>query len=182
MSKFTPDAASEFLWAVEMVVKGILLPDLRNGPMNLSPFEGEQSYEVALNMVQDIVKEDWVLAARVLWLQFGIERWQAFIKMRTDAGVTGRVDHFAIERELGVRLNLLAHYIQTKYVGKYRNGFMDDFVGILKWLHEHHGDKVHFSSWINRMLKRRTGLERENDPYADKLSYSLLCKHFGVSE
>ena len=108
MSKFTPNAAKEFLWAVEMVVNGIILPDLING-RTMTPFEGEQSYEVALNIVQDTVKEDWVFVARAIWLNFGIERWQEFIKKWNDSGSIERVSYFAIERELGVRLVLLDH-------------------------------------------------------------------------
>ena len=134
MSKFTPDAASEFLWAVEKVVNGIILPDLTNG-RTMTPFEGEQRYEVALNIVQDTVKEDWVVVARAIWLNFGIERWQEYIKKWNDSGSTEKVDHFAIERETGVRLVVLDNYIQTRYVGKRRSSFMDNFVefNLLFW-------------------------------------------------
>ena len=174
MSKSIP---SKFLWAVEMVVKG----NATKGRV-MRPFEGEGSYEVALNIVQDTVNENWVLASRVVWFMFGIEQWQGVIKKWDDSGSTERVDYHTIEHEIGVRLVTLDHYLQTRFLGKWRNGLMDDFVAILKWLHEHHGDKAHFSSWVKQMLKRRTGLERENDPYADPLLYSLLCKHFDVSE
>lgn len=167
------ETPSGLIRALEMVRELLSAPSHRELTAKL-----EGDYESALNFVQPIVKREWVLKARLAWYSFCLNVWEEYMAFRAPEGP---VDRFKLEHELGVRLCVLDHYLKTEYLGVERNQFMERYITILLWLRAYNNPDARKRD-IQQVLKRRTGLERQFDPYADPLTYKLLCQHYDIPE
>ncbi|MFH1315191.1 MAG: hypothetical protein ABIH67_02220 [Candidatus Uhrbacteria bacterium] len=136
----------------------------------------------ALKVVKDqCPKEEWVRQAWVIWIEHGLDAWEAFL--RNPKWVYPRPEG---PFPANVALPTFCDHLTIANTGQDCKRLLDRFLKIIDQIRRrmtpmsNTSDANHWSLEMTRLIARRFGVARFNDPQADVQAFVLLMQHYGL--
>ncbi len=180
-SSASPKELIRALKAVDVLLHGTPL-EIAAIPLS----KGAGTFRDALNVVQDKaeVEEEWVREARVKWIELGLVAWEEWLSKppsHQDLQYSSLSDaRLAEQFPQQMTYDTLVFFITPRYVGEDCNRLLDRLLTLLKRLEHVAGIPLDhaINKEVKRLIQKRTGCARPNDPHRDETACKLLMEHY----
>ncbi|MFA6161024.1 MAG: hypothetical protein WC766_02470 [Patescibacteria group bacterium] len=143
-----------------------------------------ECFEDALNVAQQACpKVDWIRQARVRWLRLAMHAWgRRLERMERCSPSEVNVAMADINHPpLGMNHLIVTTHITVCYLGADCNEVMNEYLALLQKIYQW-TDNWYWGREMVKLILRRTGCARPNDPHRDEAACHLLLRQYGLRD